>query len=238
MIVQAQGAPLNSLETIIYDMQGTHEGRPHGVPASYDWAEGPRMGKGNDPGEWRAIIAWGQIYEDAKGSTATNTRVQLKNIKTYVLSKQTGTWQLLQATEDVQGAAYREDFEDDISKEADIRSEAEGISVKLESNYNFHYWPSTGRAEVDPNDIAGVFTTMQARLIVDDPDKPDDRSEARYLLSMGADYWLDMEAQWDDLKTNGDVAIGKFKYVTPEWQAFNMISLSAEELRENPPPLE
>jgi hypothetical protein len=230
--------PLNSVETILYDMTGLHEGRPHGVPDSYDWSMRPRMGKGNDPGGFTALIAWGQVYEDAKGSPSTNTRVHLRNIKTYVLSKKDNVWRLVQDSADVQGAAYREDFVDDISKPANIREEDEGISVKLEPGYNFHYWPPTGRVEIDPDDIAGVFTTMQARLIVDDETKSDDSDKARYLLSMGADYWLDLSAQWDQWKTNGDVAIAKFKYITPEWQAFNMISVSEEVLRENPPPLE
>jgi hypothetical protein len=230
--------PLNTLETILYDMTGQHESRPHGVPDDYDWAFEPRMGKGNNPGSFRALIAWGQVYEAAEGSASTNTRVHLRNIKTYVLSKKDGLWRLVQDSAEVQGSAYREDFVDDISKPANFRTEDEGISVKLEKGYNFHYWPPTGRVEIDPNDIAGVFTTMQARLIVDDETKSDDRDEARYLLSMGADYWLDMDAQWDQLKTNGDVAIAKFKYITPEWQAFNMISVSEEELRKNPPPLE
>jgi hypothetical protein len=237
VVVLAQ-EPLNSLETILYDMTGKHEGRPHGVPLSYDWSLKPRLGKGNDPGGYTALIAWGQVYEDAQGSPATNTRVQLRNIKTYVLSKKDNVWRLVQESADVQGSAYKEDFVDDLNKPANIRTEDEGISVKLEKGYNFHYWPPTGRAEIDPDDIAGVFTTMQARLIVDDETKPDDRNEARYVLSMGADYWLDVNAQWDQWKTNGDVAIAKFKYVTREWQAFNMISVTEEVLRENPPPLE
>lgn len=229
---------LNSLETILYDMTGQHEGSPSGVPASYDWAKGPRMGMGNDPGAFRALMAWGQVYEDAEGNPATNTRVQLRNMKAYVLSKKDGAWRVVQESVSVDGAAYREDFVADVNKPADVRAEAEGVSVKLEPNYNFHYWPTSGRTEIDPTDIAGIFTTMQARLIVDDENKPDDRDKARYLLSMGADYWLDLTTQWDQFKTNGDVAIGKFKYVTPEWQAFNMTSLSEEELRKNPPPLE
>jgi hypothetical protein len=236
--LHAQQAPLNSVETILYDMKGLHEGRPHGVPLSYNWSQAPRVGMGNNPGGFRAFTAWGQVYEDAKGSSATNTRVQLKNIKTYVLSKKDGTWRLVQESADVQGAAYREDFIDDINKPANVRAEDEGISVKLEPGYNFHYWPPTGRADIDPEDIAGVFTTMQARLITDDETKPDDRAEARYLLSMGADYWLNATAQWDQWKTNGDVAIAKFKYVTAAWQAFNMISVAEDVLRENPPPLE
>ncbi len=238
LFVLGQVTPLNSLETLLYDMTGTHEGRPHGVPASYDWLQGPRLGMGNDPGEFIALTAWGQVYEDAEGSLSTNTRVQLRNIKTYVFSKRTLTWQLVQESKTVDGAAFREDFVDDISKPANIRAEDEGVSVKLEPGYNFHFWLPTGRAEIDPDGIAGVFTTMQARLSVDDESKTDDRVEARYLLSMGADYWLDVNAQWDQWKTNGDVAIAKFKYVTPEWQAFNMISVSEEELRKNPPPLE
>ncbi len=31
--------------------------------------------------------------------------------------------------------------------------------------------------------------------------------------------------------------MGRFKYVTKEWQAFNMHTLSESELRKNPPPI-
>ena len=57
------------------DMIGKHEGRMHGVPRSYNWAKGPRVGRGNRPGRFRAMSVWGSIYEDAKGSPARNVRV-------------------------------------------------------------------------------------------------------------------------------------------------------------------
>ena len=41
---------VNSIQTIVDDMRLPHEGRPHGVPGSFDWATGPRTGMGNDPG--------------------------------------------------------------------------------------------------------------------------------------------------------------------------------------------
>ena len=231
--------PLNSLERIADDMRLPHEGQPHGVPLSYDWAESPRIGMGNDSEGFQAFTAWGQVYEDAAGNPATNTRVQLRNIRAFILSKRDGRWHEVQRDLTVDGAAYREDFAGDASRPADIRVEPDGgISVTAGDGFNFHFWPTTGRASLDPSDIAGVVTSVDARLVVDDSALPDDRRQARYLLSVGADYWLDLTAEWDNFRTNGDVAIGRFRYVQREWQSFNMTTLSLEELERSPPPLE
>lgn len=231
--------PTDPLQLIIDDMSLPHEGKPHGVPANFDWASGPSVGMGNAPGEFRAITAWGQLYEDASGNPASNTRVQLRSIRLYVLSKADGNWHLLQSSAMVHGAAYVEDFAGDVNKPPAVRYEADGtLSVQAGDGYNYHFWPASGRASIDPADIAGVFSTVQARLILDDPNGIDDRASARYLLNMGADYWLSLSAQWDQWKTNGGVAMGRFRYVTPEWQSFNMATLGPAELRANPPPLD
>ncbi|MBE9169533.1 hypothetical protein IQ238_19055 [Pleurocapsales cyanobacterium LEGE 06147] len=219
-------------------MTSPHEGMPHGVPTSYDWAYGPRLSMGNNPKNFQAMIAWGHLYEDSKGNPATNSRVQIKHIKAYMLSKRDGKWHLLQSSKKVEGAAYREDYAGDVSKPANIRDEPDGsLSVKAGEGYNFHFWCANGRVSINPKDIAGILTTVQARLIIDNPRQRDDRSKARYLLSMGGDYWLDLTAQWDNFKTNADIGIGKFKYVTTRWQAFNMTTLSPTEIRQNPPPI-
>lgn len=224
------------VETLNYDMSGLHEGNPAGAPDVL-WAKQPRVGMGEDPGEWQAMTAWGQLYEDAAGNPATNTRVQIKNIQAYMLSKRDGQWYLLQRSTVVKGAAYREDYTDNVHKPADIRYEQDGsISVKAGEGYNFHFWPPD-RASINPNDIAGIVTSVQARLIIDDPQQPDDRTEARYLLNMGGDYWESLNAQWDYWTTNGDIGQGKFKYVTSEWQYFTMNTLSPAEICQNPPPL-
>lgn len=229
---------INSMDTIISDMQLKHDAKPHGVPDHYDWASGPRLGRGNNPGEFTAIIPWGQVYECAGGNPAANTRVHLRNIALYILSKSSGEWKLVQNHPTIEGAAYVEDFQGDASKDADVRNEPEGgVSVTAGGGYNYHFF--TKRDTIDPNDIAGVFSTIQARLILNDPNGPDDRAQACYLLSMGADYWRDLTVGWNaQFTNNGDVGIGRFKFVTQEWQAFNMISLTGEELLENPPPLE
>lgn len=227
---------INSIKTIIYDMKGSHEGIPKGVPVRTGWALKPRVGMGTNSRGFEAMTAWGQLYEAAEGNPATNTRVEIKNIKAYLLSKSDRKWHLLQSSKKVEGAAYREDFAGDVNKPADIRYEEDGsLSVKTSPGYNYHFW-HPGRAVIEPNDLAGIFTTVQARLIIDDPQQADDRSKARYLLSMGGDYWQSLNAHWDNWTTNGDIGIGKFKYVTPKWQAFNMTTLSPKEICRNPPP--
>ena len=193
----------------------------------------------NNPGNFTAVLAWGQFYEAAEGNPATNTRVEICNIKTYILSKKNSQWRLVQNSKTVYGDLFYENFADDFSKKVDIRIEpSECISATAGDGFVFHFWVSDGRATIDPNDIAGVYTTVQARLVIDDPNKPDDRDQARYLLNMGADYWLDLTAERDNFKTNGDAGFGRFKYVTIDWQAFNMITLSAKKVRNNPPPVE
>jgi hypothetical protein len=227
----------NSLRIVMDDMKLPHEGRPRGVPSSCDWVSRPRVRNGNHPGAFTAMVAWGQLYEDAAGNPATNTRVQIRDLRAYGLSRRDHRWRLLQRAWLVHGAAYSEDFADNINQPAAIRAEADGsLSVTAGNGYNFHFY-APARTSIDPSDIGGIFITVQARLVVNDPGLPDDRARARYLLNVGGDYWFSLTAQWDYWKTNGDIGIGRFKYVRTGWQSFNMTTLSESEIRRNPPPL-
>ncbi|MDZ7317052.1 MAG: T9SS type A sorting domain-containing protein [candidate division KSB1 bacterium] len=230
--------PYNSLEDIIGDITLPHEGLPHGVPLSVDWSQRPRRGAQRPPEGWTAAIAWGQLYEWAEGNPATNTRVQIRDMEMYYLSKSDNRWHLLQKALRVSGAAYVEDFHGDLNKPADIRTEPDGsISVTAGDGYNFHFWPSTGRVTIPKDDIEGCFVTVQARLILADPNGVDDRDDARYLLSVGGDWWQSLTAVWDNWKTNADMGIGRFRFVRKEWRGHNMITLSADQVRQNPPPI-
>jgi hypothetical protein len=71
---------------------------------------------------------------------------------------------------------------------------------------------------------------------VDDPDGVDDRADAKYLMSVGGDWWESMTAVWDNWTTNYDMGIGRFRFITPDWKGYNMISLPEEDIRKNPPP--
>lgn len=237
LICQSQLYGQTTLDEIINDMILPHEGLPHGVPLSYDWSQKPRKGA-PEPGEgWSAAIAWGQVYEWAEGSTETNARIQIKDLEMYYLSKTDHQWHLLQNAKRVSGANYVEDFAGDVSKPADIRVESDGsISTTCGDGYNFHFWPAAGRVTIPVNDVAGCFSTVKARIILDDPEGKDDRDQAKYLMSVGGDWWESLTAQWDNWTTNWDIGIGRFRFITEEWKSFNMYSVPEDTIRNNPPP--
>ena len=231
----------NSVELIIQDMTLTHEGLPHGVPESYDWFQGPISHTQSVPDRFHAMVAWGQVYEDRCENPASNTRVQIRDIRAYMQSKKDHQWHLLQESQQVDGAAYLESFVPPINKPGDIRYESDGsISVKAGGGFNFHFY-TPSRAEIDPSDVAWIFTTVQARLVVDDLSLPDDRSQARYLLNMGGDLWRNTTVDYDTEENSPAIGMGRFKYVTTGWQSFNMLymegGLDANLLGENPPPI-
>ena len=226
-----------SLEEIISDMTEPHEGRPHGVPLSIDWASAPRYGAEAPPDSWDAAITWGQLYEWIDGNPSTNTRVQIRDLEMYYLSKSDLKWHLLQSAKLVDGAAYVEDFQGDVNRPADKRMEEDGsISVTAGEGYNFHFWPEEGRINFPRGDVKGIYTSLRARLILDDPEAADDRSTARYLMGVGGDWWESMNAVWDNWTTNWDMGIGRFRFVTEQWKSFNMISLPPDSVRKYPPP--
>jgi hypothetical protein len=233
VFIQAQ----TTLEEIITDMTLAHEGRPHGVPTSIDWALKPRVGALVPPDTWNAAIAWGQLYEWINGNPATNTRVNIKDLEMYYLSKADQKWHLLQKSVGVDGNAYVEDFAGDVNKPADKRIEKDGsVSVKAGGGYNFHFWSKLGRVKYPQGDVAGIYVTVKARLVVDKTTLPDDRDKAKYLMSVGGDWWLSLTAPWDNWKTNWDMGISRFRYVNTEWKSYNMCSVPAAKIRENPPP--
>ncbi len=200
-------------------------------------------GYGNNiPSGWNAFTAWGQIYVQSGWNppSNSNTRVQIRALDAWYLSKSTNKWVLLQHADTVSGAAYVEDFANDASKPADVKNESVnggGISVTAGNGYNYHFW--TNRVVItDPSDIAGIYTKFESRLVLNDPNGVDDRASAQYIASDGADYWRNINVGWAaDWSNNGSVGHGRFKPVTKDWQIFSMETLTPEELRKNPPPI-
>jgi hypothetical protein len=230
---------VNVAAQISGDMSGSNEGHPHGVPLSWDWANGSAIEQGNNSEGQQAMTAWGVLYEGAEGNPASNTRVNIRNMQSWFLSKSKGTWTMIQNTNNPEGEAYVEDFSNDSNRSADIRREPDGtISVTAGGGYNFHFYPSP-RASIDPNDIGGIVTVFEARLIVGDPSRPDDRASANYLAGAGGDYYPSLTGSWPgNTSYNPGIAIGREKYVKTYWRSFAMSTVPASQLAQNPPPID
>jgi hypothetical protein len=232
----------NVASQITNDMIGSNEANPQGWPTS--WGEGPSMGDGNTPpSAWTASTAWGVVYQAAQGNMSTNTRVNIRNVQLYFLSKKTGTWSTLQNTSQPDCAAYKEDFSGDVDVAADLRIEADGtISVTsgmgVWAGDNIHFYPDL-RGAIVPTDVAGVVSIFEARLIVGDTSLPDDRATANYVAEAGADYWPSLTGALPGSYNNvtPPVAGGKYKYVQNDWRSFSMTTMTQAALALNPPPV-
>lgn len=218
------------------DMAGQNEGFPQGVPSSYDWYSGPVVTQGNTPGGQQAIEGWGVVYVASQGSSATNTWVNIANMQTWVLSASKGTWSEVQLTSDPDGAAYPDNFQGN-SIPGTTRIEPDGtlsVLVVNNSGYNFHFYPDS-RGSINPSDIGGIVTVLEARLVVGNPALPDDRANANYLVGGGADYYPSVSGP--GIQNNPGIANGKMKYVKNAWRSFAMTTMSASALANNPPPI-
>ena len=220
-----------------------NDAHPDGVPSNYSWYESAAQpGWGNSPRtDWHAATALGAVYavEGWHPDQAPNTRVQLRDDQLWILSKSSGKWTEAQYPT-IQGGAFRSDFAGNGGKGITTKDESSnggGLSVTAGDGYNFHFWAGR-RADIDPNDIGGVYSVFQARLVQDDLSKPDDRSSAHYLAGSGGDYWRSQDAAWaSDWSANGGINGSRMKFVTNDWGSYSMETLSAEDMAKNPPPL-
>jgi hypothetical protein len=101
---------------------------------------------------------------------------------------------------------------------------------------------------IDTGRYRGLFVTVQARLVVADPSRGDERSRAQLGLQVGADYYLETGTDYSGLRRTSASA-GR-RRVTNDWQAFSYTTLSdvgircrgggitEAEFRSAPPPLE
>jgi hypothetical protein len=263
---------VNSVDTIVNDMKLKNDLVLAGVPSARGYAAGPGfVVMGNDPRGsrtpawwnpanrqlkggtyWTQIVPWMAIF-DGVGNLATNTRVELRNMKAYYKSRSSGQWSLL-SRGTVEGENYPKGLNAVVAGRPDIMAVGNGVvSVRPPNgDLHFHGW-CCGRRLPDPADIAAIHVTLQARLTVHDPSRTDDRSAARYLVQVGGDYYPDASLnlrafapdQW-----NPGIGLSRSKLVGNAWQSYNFTTIdvgvqdpggaaiSEAELRRAPPPLD
>jgi hypothetical protein len=198
----------------------------------------------------RALLPWLVIF-DGVDNRATNTRVHVRNMRAWYLSRATGQWRSLGLSPGVSGFNTGKATLVGGSIPEDKRTNSDGsVEVKPPSDpsYAWHGWWNNGRVSIDPTDIQAMLVTLQARLTVDSPAAGDDRSRSQYMIQVGADYYYDQNWNW----TVGAPGVGtsRSKLVRNEWQAFNLFTftdvgisepgggISEADFRRNPPPLE
>lgn len=216
---------LKDLTTIAFDGAKAHEALPAGVPSSYDWYKGPRIGAGNNATDFQAATGWGQTFYTKDTLANSRSIFLVKDFRTLVCTNTpTGKeWALVQHGP-VEGRQFRADFVGNISHQASTFSTTGDLSqVEFSPGAAFHFWPKSGRFQLESSNLCGFLVYLQAKQISGPPQS--------IVLGLGADYWTTKTALWDNYRTNKDVAIGRLRVLTSEWQVIGLTTALGDALK-------
>jgi hypothetical protein len=195
---------------------GAHEGLLHGVPLTYNWAQGARPSLWSNLQDYEAVSSWGQVYEWAEKSPETNVRIHIRNHKFYAFTN--GSWVLLEsASDDITLSEWAEDFTSSFGSPP-LRVEPEGgISATMTSGRNLHWWPNSWPRPSVPENYEAFFVTCELRIIHNNNPNVD-LYQARYLAGVSSDGYPTTTSggsgPWPSLSIN------RHRFITPQWQTF------------------
>lgn len=179
---------------------------------------------------------------------AKNTRVQTRNFKNFVLYKN-GSWAV--AGESAIGTPYPASWHANFSSPGNettqsvvtggglgqARTESSGgasigsVGYGDRTDWAIHGWPADFTLPLSTwvNDVVGVVTVFEARLIVHDESQPDDRADANLMVWTGADWY-------SGNRYLGEHSHGRLKLVKNDWSIYTTTDIPETVLKANPPP--
>lgn len=224
------GPTLGQLQQFNADWQLPHEGKPQGVPASYDWARKGRITSGNRrPPGFSALTGWGQAFWlDRFDGTAP--LLQVRQHQTLACLEPDRRWVRLQSGA-IAGAAFRPDFANNTAKPPErFTLEGDRAVISFAANEAFHFWPKSGRAELPSDNLCGLLVLLEAKASARNGSEPVASGSTGLLIGLGADHWLDRKAGWDNYKTNKDVGVGRLRAVGWSWAWYGLSTATDADL--------
>ncbi|HMN13911.1 MAG TPA: hypothetical protein PKD55_16475 [Bellilinea sp.] len=213
-------AVLESIDALVRN----HEGRPAGVPSSYDWYARPVIKLGNHPGVNKALTGWGHAFW-AQYTGFVAPELQLRDLRVYLCSGEPSRWHLVQ-NGPIDGREFDADFRENLSRDAaKFQESRDTLTVIFNNLKSFHFWPRNGRYALPHEKLCGVVVTVYARQLA----STDNAKSARLLLGLGADYWRDIDNEWNGKDSNPGVAVGQLKYVSTQWHWHALNTSSRED---------
>lgn len=227
----AQGAASLSESALLdlnLDWSLNHQASPMGVPRDFKWAAKPYLEAGNHPGEFAALTGWGHAFW-SKDTLGHPGPLEIRNFHTFLCSGAVKRWELVQQGR-IEGAEFRADFQGNTARRpASLVIESNTATVLFDAGKTFHFWPARGRARLPGEDICGVVVLLEARAAQSATDGT--AQTGGYLIGLGADYWIDMSAPWNNFKTNKGVGLGRLRRVGSDWAWYGMSTASNLDLQ-------
>lgn len=228
--VAAQGASSlteRALLELNLDWSLSHQGSPMGVPKEYSWAAKPYLEAGNQPGKFTTMTGWGHVFWN-KETLGHPGPLEIRNFHTFICGGADKRWEHAQHGR-IEGAEFRADFQGNAAKRpAKLVFDGGTAAVLFDAGATFHFWPARGRIRLPGGNLCGVVVLLEARAA--QPAANASTQSGGYLIGLGADYWIDMTAPWDNFKTNKGVGLGRLRQVGSEWAWYGMSTASNQDL--------
>jgi hypothetical protein len=221
-------------EAIAENTRQNNQAYPAGVPKNWSWYYGKsgRSAAALPPRGFSAVSGWGVIFPEAGRPVGSNVNVLIAGLMTY-LHNVTGGWIEVQsqAKDQIGGGHFAADFSGNASTPLAEQRLPDG-SVRIDApvaGHNDHFWLS-GRGTFTPETIDGVFVAAKLRK---------DGLNANLIGALGADWWRNSSAQFQSgFANNPGVGQSNFIRLTPAWQPIYFYSITTQQLRADPPPLQ
>lgn len=221
-----------------------HEARPFVLPARWTgaWYRGPFLTMGNrfhgdafpswyTPAPfprndwWRYPTPWFKVFAEedpnnprANLYTATNTRIQTRNIRLFL---RRSSWTLAQTiaapisdrfSYDMVTVEAYQGFRDESANGGGTSHIITNGGTRVPHGYGVPHFVS------DPQNITGVAVDMDVRLILDNPLGTDDRAQARCVVAIACDLFYNTGQPMPTIGYWCAVGCAGFARVTNDWQ--------------------
>lgn len=164
------------------------EAAPSGVPSDWSWVSGATETETTPPSSsYTHANYWGAIFRGVTNASPENTLVEIRNCTMAFLLEGDSVWTLADSSVELGGATFTPTYGGGGPKPVVLQQQSTGVDVVPAIDHIYHFWQANGYQPV-PEPIQEIITNCQARLALRRADGADDRSEADYLIHMGADF--------------------------------------------------
>jgi hypothetical protein len=229
----APASPL--LDALVQNTPGYSDGYPAGVPKTFDWCGGSYKPAVNrvPPPEFTAVTGWGQVYRPIGSAeyAGPNPSIEIANARTYVHLKDRNEWVVVQdqARSPLAGAHFVSDFSNNAAIPMAIRRNAGAVTTigAPPSGYNSHFWIFS-RGTYEAASVDGVYVQIDMRTI---------DSNLKAIANVGADWWRDASAAYEDgFANNPGAGMSNWRALSTSWSTLRFYSASDDRLLAAPPP--
>lgn len=170
-------------DEVIMDMNLPNEAVPHGAQYRQKIGGWFPFDDISMPQNFNNINPWGQVFIVDGKEYPNNAKLHISNLSLICFRKSTMSWEMINNPDKIYGCFYKENYEDQSTKKADITYTKNGIIVDINSTNEgrcFHFWTPPIKI-FNPEDI--IYTTIYCDAWI-----TGDNTEETFVFNCGADY--------------------------------------------------